>query len=82
MTPNEKNIPYKKPSLPFQKCYTVEPLYNRHFGTKFFLLVMQRFSSLRGKKMYLLGPKFFVYSSEVSVIQGVLKRGCTVQANF
>ena len=39
------------------------------------LLVIQRFSFLRGTKCIevdLLGPKFFILSSEVSLIRGVL----------
>ena len=41
-----------------------------------FLLVIQRFSFLRGKNVFievdLLGPKFFMLWSGISLIQGVL----------
>ena len=54
---------------------TVETLYKIDTLGPNFLLAIQRFSFLRGKKsneMNLLGPEFFVLSSDVSLIQGVL----------
>jgi len=50
---------------------TVEPLFYGHFGTKNFACNTEVFL-FKYIELDLLGPKFFVLSSEVSLIQGVI----------